>query len=185
MFLPKDHAAFDIDRKRLAVWADIRHLQWGFAQRRDYRELRQHEEPAEKWLTYSTSELARVPTNLLRLPRLPLSIVERVTRNGWELLGVGTTTSKPVSCHVRVPGESSPSSKAPHRLCFAHSLLLALSHLASTESEFAARRHSGPRYQHRGGARCLRVPVLQIQRTQKHGDRVKMITSRHRKSRKP
>jgi hypothetical protein len=29
MFLAKDHAAFDTDRRRLAVWADIRHLQRG------------------------------------------------------------------------------------------------------------------------------------------------------------
>ena len=51
MFLPKDHAAFEIDRKRLAVWADIRHLQWGFAQRREYGELRQHGRTLQrKWL---------------------------------------------------------------------------------------------------------------------------------------
>jgi hypothetical protein len=31
MFLAKDHAAFDMDRKRSAVWTDIRHLQCGFA----------------------------------------------------------------------------------------------------------------------------------------------------------
>src|SRR5580698_5444111 len=51
MFLPKDHAAFEIDRKRLAVWTDIRHLQWGFAQRREYGELRQHGRTLQrKWL---------------------------------------------------------------------------------------------------------------------------------------
>ena len=51
MFLPKDHAAFEIDRKRLAVWTDIRHLQWGFAQRRECRELRQHGRTLQrKWL---------------------------------------------------------------------------------------------------------------------------------------
>ena len=35
MFLPKDHVAFDIDRKSLGVWTDIEHLQWGFAQGRN------------------------------------------------------------------------------------------------------------------------------------------------------
>src|SRR5579864_7245853 len=49
MFLANDHAAFEIDRRRLAVWADIRHLQWGFAQRREYRKLQQHgRNPAEE-----------------------------------------------------------------------------------------------------------------------------------------
>ena len=56
MFLATDHVAFDIDRKRLAVWADIRHLQWGFAQRRECGEMRQHGNPAEKWLQHLTSE---------------------------------------------------------------------------------------------------------------------------------
>jgi hypothetical protein len=56
MFLPKDHAALEIDRKRLAVWTDIRHLQWGFAQRRECGEMRQHGNPAEKWLKHLTSE---------------------------------------------------------------------------------------------------------------------------------
>ena len=51
MCLPKDHVAFEIDRKRLAVWADIRHLQWGFAQGRDCRKLRQHGRTLQrKWL---------------------------------------------------------------------------------------------------------------------------------------
>jgi len=40
----------------LAVWTDIRHLQWGFAQRREYREMRRHGNPAEKWLKYLTLE---------------------------------------------------------------------------------------------------------------------------------
>ena len=56
MFLATDHVAFDIDRKRLAVWADIRHLHCGFAQRRECRKLRQHGNPAEKWLKHFTSE---------------------------------------------------------------------------------------------------------------------------------
>ncbi len=49
MFLAKDHAAFDTDRTRLAAWADISHLQWGFAQGREYRNLQQHgRNPAEE-----------------------------------------------------------------------------------------------------------------------------------------
>jgi hypothetical protein len=49
MFLAKDHTAFDMDRRRFAVWADIRHLQWGIAQRREYRKLQQHgRTPAEE-----------------------------------------------------------------------------------------------------------------------------------------
>ena len=49
MFLPKDHAAFEIDRKRLAVWTDIRHLQWGFAQMAGIqRNATAWEDPAEE-----------------------------------------------------------------------------------------------------------------------------------------
>jgi hypothetical protein len=56
MFLVKDEAAFDSDLVKLAGWADIgRNLLCGFAQWREYRKLRQHgENPAEKWLAYST-----------------------------------------------------------------------------------------------------------------------------------
>src|SRR6202021_1963612 len=42
MFLAKDHAALDNDLVKLAGWADIRHLHCGFAQRREYRDLRKH-----------------------------------------------------------------------------------------------------------------------------------------------
>lgn len=43
MFLAKDHAAFDADRTKLAVWADIgQNLLWGFVQGRDDKKLRQH-----------------------------------------------------------------------------------------------------------------------------------------------
>src|ERR1700691_1132810 len=51
MFLARDHAALDIDLVKFAGWADIvRNLLCGFAQRRDYRKLRQHGgNPAEKW----------------------------------------------------------------------------------------------------------------------------------------
>ena len=49
MFLAKDHAAFDNDLVKLAGWADIgQHLLWGFAQRREYRKLRQHGEPCRE-----------------------------------------------------------------------------------------------------------------------------------------
>src|SRR6266436_2371991 len=42
-FLAKDHAAFDNDLVKLAGWADMgRNLLLGFAQRRDYRKMRQH-----------------------------------------------------------------------------------------------------------------------------------------------
>src|ERR1700733_9742399 len=55
MFLAKDHVAFDTDRRRLAVWADIRHLHWGLAQRREYRRLQQHGRTLQrKWLGYFT-----------------------------------------------------------------------------------------------------------------------------------
>jgi len=51
MFLLQDHAAFDMDRNKLAAWADIGHLQWGFAQWRECRELRQHGRTLQrKWL---------------------------------------------------------------------------------------------------------------------------------------
>src|SRR5580658_3874471 len=40
MFLAKDHAALDNDLVKLA--ADIRHLHCGFAQRREYSDLRKH-----------------------------------------------------------------------------------------------------------------------------------------------
>jgi hypothetical protein len=56
MFLASDHAAFDSVLEKLAGWAGIgQNLLCGFAQRREYRKLRQHgENPAEKWLAYST-----------------------------------------------------------------------------------------------------------------------------------
>ena len=58
MFLAKDHAAFDTARRKLAVWADIRHLQWGFAQRREYRRLQQHaRNPAEEVVAIFYSEV--------------------------------------------------------------------------------------------------------------------------------
>src|SRR5262249_7079857 len=42
-FLAKDHAAFDSDLMKMAGWADIgQNLLCGFAQRREYRKLRQH-----------------------------------------------------------------------------------------------------------------------------------------------
>src|SRR5215469_13651058 len=44
MFLAMDQAAFDMDRKRLVVWAHIRHLQFGFTQRREYGKVREHRE---------------------------------------------------------------------------------------------------------------------------------------------
>jgi hypothetical protein len=49
MFLAKDHAAFATDRRRLAIRVDIRHLQCGYAQKREYRSLEQHgRNPAEE-----------------------------------------------------------------------------------------------------------------------------------------
>src|SRR5579872_3052893 len=59
-FLANDHAAFDADWAKLARWADIgQNLLWGFIRRRDHDKLRQHGEPAEKWLLYSTLESTR------------------------------------------------------------------------------------------------------------------------------
>src|SRR5579864_8230576 len=60
-FLANDHAAFDADRAKLDLWADIgQNLLLGFVRRRDHDKLRQHGGPAEKWLSYSTSELTRL-----------------------------------------------------------------------------------------------------------------------------
>jgi hypothetical protein len=42
MFLAKDHAAFDTDRRRLAVWADIRHLQGDLLKSGNKGKLQQH-----------------------------------------------------------------------------------------------------------------------------------------------
>lgn len=72
MFLAKDQAAFDTDRKRLAAWADIRHLQWGFAQRREYRKPRQHgRNPAEEVVDVFYSEVKRPGGIDLGSPELP------------------------------------------------------------------------------------------------------------------
>ena len=62
MFLARDQAAFESDRVKLAGWVDIgQNLLCGFAQRREYRKLRQHgENPAEKWLAYSTPKSERL-----------------------------------------------------------------------------------------------------------------------------
>jgi hypothetical protein len=88
-FLANDHAAFDADWAKLARWADIgQNLLWGFVQGRDYNKLRQHGKPAEKWLSYSTSELTRAPTNLLRLdPILPLNVANQTVRAAEARLG--------------------------------------------------------------------------------------------------
>ena len=45
MFLAKDHAAFDTDRRRLAARADIRHLQWGLLKGGNTENCNSMEEP--------------------------------------------------------------------------------------------------------------------------------------------
>src|SRR6266851_471362 len=78
MFLTKDHVALDNDLVKLAGWADIRHLHCGFAQRRDYRRLRQHGNPAEKWLKHFTLECClrkREKAGTFDFPLVPCSLV--------------------------------------------------------------------------------------------------------------
>jgi len=84
MFLAKDHAEFDTDRKKLAVWADIRHLQWGLAQWREYRKLQQHGRALQrKWLGYFTlksSILGKIDSHFLNRRAKPPTALG--TQNG-------------------------------------------------------------------------------------------------------
>jgi hypothetical protein len=60
MLLAADHTVFDIGLVKFTGWADIgQNLLWGFIRRRDHDKPRQHGEPAEKWLVYSTLESTR------------------------------------------------------------------------------------------------------------------------------
>jgi Zn ribbon nucleic-acid-binding protein len=64
MFLANDHAAFDSDLEKLAGWADIgQNLLCGFAQRREYRKLRQHGEPCREVVGVFYPELGNIGRN--------------------------------------------------------------------------------------------------------------------------
>jgi Zincin-like metallopeptidase len=61
MFLAKDHAAFDTDRRRLAVWADIRHLQGDLLKSGNKGKLQQHgRNPAAEVVDLLYSEVKQV-----------------------------------------------------------------------------------------------------------------------------